>query len=124
MTDAERQALFVVIRRSWSADTSAYPAWTSGNPASGQCAVTALVVQDHLGGLLLRAEVGSVSHYWNLVGAEEVDLTREQFPEFKPTGTMARSRHYVLSFTGTAHRYEKLKMRVEAAITGFEPVAP
>jgi hypothetical protein len=77
-----------VIRASWSA-ASCDPVdapWSPENPAKGQCGVTALVVQDHLGGDLLLAEVlhadGSRQgvHYWNrLPDGTEIDLTREQF---------------------------------------------
>ncbi|WP_446692591.1 YunG family protein [Saccharopolyspora hordei] len=61
------------------------PAWHAGNPARGQCGVTALVVHDLLGGDLLRGEVHvdgrRVDHHWwdRLPGGLEVDLTREQF---------------------------------------------
>jgi hypothetical protein len=78
-----------VIRRSWSAascDPVDLAQWSPQNPARGQCAVTALVVQDLVGGELLLADVynhdGSTQgvHYWNrLAGGLEIDLTREQF---------------------------------------------
>ena len=81
--------LQAIIRSAWSAE-SCDPVdlkdWTAQNPARGQCAVTALVVQDVLGGELLLADVlnedGSRQgvHYWNrLAGGLEIDLTREQF---------------------------------------------
>ena len=70
----------------WTSDPVDQPAWTETNPASGQCASTALVVQDRLGGELLIADVHEADgsrqgvHYWNrLPGGREVDLTREQF---------------------------------------------
>jgi hypothetical protein len=82
LADIER-----VIRSCWSEQTcDPVDEWSAENPARGQCAVTALVVQDLLGGELLLAEVlyadGSRQgvHYWNrLVGGVEVDLTRDQF---------------------------------------------
>lgn len=77
------------LRASWSertCDPVDLPDWSPENAARGQCGVTALVVQDHLGGELLVADVrhpdGSRQgiHYWNrLPGGEELDLTREQF---------------------------------------------
>jgi ADP-ribose pyrophosphatase YjhB (NUDIX family) len=70
----------------WTSDPVDHPGWTETNPASGQCASTALVVQDRLGGELLLAEVHEADgsrqgvHYWNrLSDGREVDLTREQF---------------------------------------------
>jgi hypothetical protein len=77
-----------VIRASWSA-ASCDPVdepWSPENPAKGQCGVTALVLQDHLGGELVMAEVLNADgsrqgvHYWNrLPDGVDVDLTREQF---------------------------------------------
>jgi 8-oxo-dGTP pyrophosphatase MutT (NUDIX family) len=70
----------------WTSDPVDQPGWTDANPASGQCASTALVVQDLLGGELLIADVQAADgsrhgvHYWNrLAGGLELDLTREQF---------------------------------------------
>jgi hypothetical protein len=78
-----------LIRSCWSAETCDpvdLADWSPSNPARGQCAVTALVVQDLLGGDLLLAQVhhddGSHQgvHFWNrLQGGLEIDLTREQF---------------------------------------------
>jgi len=79
-----------VIRANWSIETCDpidVPNWSAANPASGQCAVTALVVRDLLGGQLLEAEVlrpdGSRQgfHYWNRLPGFDLDLTREQFIE-------------------------------------------
>ena len=105
---AELRELLV---RAWSRETSSQPErWTAANPAFGQCAVTALVVQDRLGGELLRTLVGSGSHYWNrLPSGQEVDLTRQQFSEGNVTFVgEVRSREYVLSHAATARRYEAL----------------
>ncbi len=70
----------------WTADPADHDKWSEENPASGQCAVTALVVQDVLGGGLIEADVTRSDgtsggyHYWNrLPGGAELDLTREQF---------------------------------------------
>ncbi len=77
------------IRACWSSETCDpvdLEDWSDAEPARGQCAVTALVVQDILGGELLVAEVHHADgtrqgvHYWNrLAGGVEVDLTRAQF---------------------------------------------
>ena len=102
---------FEHIRPSWCAATSADPkGWTPENPSHGQCAVTALVVQDLLGGTLLRTINDGISHYWNrLPTGIEVDLTREQFRGWNPGEIVERDREYVLSFPETAARYELLK---------------
>jgi hypothetical protein len=96
------------LERSWARETSADPVhWTAENSAYGQCAVTALVVQDHFGGELLRARVNGISHYWNRLPAGlEVDFTRKQFGSNPsvPIGEV-KSREFVLSFPETVNRY-------------------
>lgn len=80
--------LLAYFRSAWGADTC-YPDsrddWTPQNPARDQCGMTALVVQDILGGDLVIGEVqvGGIQvghHYWNrLSDGSEVDLTADQF---------------------------------------------
>ncbi|MFJ8544998.1 hypothetical protein ACIRFH_23780 [Streptomyces sp. NPDC093586] len=75
------------LRSGWGADTCApedVGGWRPDNPARGQCGVTALIVNDLLGGELVRGEVrveGELAdyHWWNRFAGVEVDLTREQF---------------------------------------------
>ncbi|MEU5718905.1 hypothetical protein AB0G71_24665 [Streptomyces sp. NPDC020403] len=76
------------VRSSWDADTTTpehRPRWNPGNPARDQCGVTALVINDLLGGELIRGEVHVDGervdyHWWNRLGMGiEIDLTREQF---------------------------------------------
>jgi hypothetical protein len=82
LTDLER-----AIRDGWGADTCDpvdRPDWHPGNPARGQCGVTAFVLNDLLGGDLVLGEVHVAGertgvHYWNSFAGVEVDLTREQF---------------------------------------------
>jgi hypothetical protein len=82
------RSLEEAIRSSWSVDTcdpTDVAVWAPSNPSRGQCAVTALVVNDFFGGQLLEAEVhypdGSRQgfHYWNRLSGVDIDLTREQF---------------------------------------------
>lgn len=99
------------LRRAWCKDTSSVPdEWSPANPARGQCAVTALVVQDLLGGTLLRITVSGESHYFNqLPDGELLDLTLSQF-EAPSIGAHCeeRSREYVLSYPATVARYSTL----------------
>ncbi|MFE4449583.1 hypothetical protein [Streptomyces sp. NPDC056796] len=83
LTDIE-----AAVRDSWGPDTATpahRPHWDPGNPARDQCGVTALVLNDLLGGELIRGEVRVDGervdfHWWNRLGpALEIDLTREQF---------------------------------------------
>lgn len=103
------------IVSSWCLETSGQPEqWIDDDAARGQCAVTALVLQDFFGGELLRAEVGDVSHYWNeLPDGDEIDLTRHQFEVFVPVGIEKRDRTYVLSYPDTRSRYARLSTLVQ-----------
>lgn len=105
------------IERAWCKKTSADPdKWSEFLPEHGQCAVTALVVQDILGGQLLRAEIDGVSHYWNrLPGRGHLDLCAGQFPQDAEctSEVVERERDYVLSFPDTLARYELLRDRLE-----------
>ncbi|WP_143229962.1 YunG family protein [Actinophytocola xanthii] len=112
--EVSRQRLFAALRSRWSAATSVDPAWSSGNPALGQCAVTALVIQEYLGGDLIRAKVGTVSHYWNRLPDGDIDLTREQFSRFVPTDVSVQQRERLLNNSETRSRYERLLSQVTA----------
>ncbi len=109
--------LLAVLAHAWAADT-AKGDWSPDCPMLNQCAVTALVVQDWLGGDLLRCLTAKGdSHYWNqLPNGKEVDLTAGQFvysgDEPLRSDTIIRTREYVLSFPDTVARYEILKRRV------------
>lgn len=117
--------LSAAFKSSWSRETSSDPdRWSRYNPAQGQCAVTACVAQDILGGEIVWAEVllpdgQKISHYFNQVAGQELDFTRNQFPtmaQIPPgqpkTKDFETTRDYVLSFPATRDRYEKLKTRV------------
>jgi hypothetical protein len=112
---ASYQDTETAIRAAWGADTSADEAWDSTRPELGQCAVTALVVQDIFGGQLKRTLANGVSHYYNEVDGETVDLTRAQFNEpLIVEEPVSREREYVLSFPATAERYQTLIHRLES----------
>ncbi len=108
------------IRLAWNRATSANPEqWSKQNPARGQCAVTACVVQDMIGGMLVRTVVTlpdgtEESHYANMDGnAVIIDLTDSQFPEGSEFGPWEeRTREYVLGFQPTLDRYTLLKQRI------------
>jgi hypothetical protein len=65
------------LSASWSEETSSL--WTSANPARGQCSVTALVVQQLLGGEILKTDVDGQWHFYNRLEGEVVDFTAVQF---------------------------------------------
>lgn len=120
MKEIKLEDLKKALEKSWSKETSADPKnWTPENPAWGQCAITALVIQDYFGGKLLRAAIDKLgSHYWNqLPDGSEIDLTKSQFPKdiIISTGEI-RDRKYVLSYPDTRKRYTLLRLAVENQI--------
>ena len=121
VADLERE-----IRHAWSAATSATSAWSADRPSVGQCAVTALLVQDYFGGELLRGVVCGESHYWNrLPDGTEVDLTADQFQAYRlEAPAEARGRAYVLSFPDTANRYQRLRASVGGLSHAVASAAP
>lgn len=110
------------VRSSWSAETCTpefRSRWTEDNPARDQCGVTAMVLNDLLGGELIRGEVHVDGervdfHWWNRLGmGVEIDLTREQFrPEEIVTGGIVIPRPPVAEWRRLREEYELLRDRV------------
>ncbi|MFF2330788.1 MULTISPECIES: hypothetical protein [unclassified Streptomyces] len=124
MTLSNFNDLEQAIRNAWGADTTTpahRPDWTPDNPARDQCGVTALVVNDLLGGELIRGEVHVDGervdyHWWNRLGmGVEVDLTREQFgPDEKVVGGEVIQRP--AEIVRLREEYELLRDRVLAGL--------
>lgn len=78
-------ALRSVLKKAWCKETcyeKIRDKWGAENLALGQCYVTTLIVNDHLGGEILKARLSNgITHYWNKVDGEEIDLTKSQFKE-------------------------------------------
>ena len=122
------QTLTSALQASWDSDT-AYEAgaWSQDNKARGQCVVSCLVVQDYLGGELIRYAVSSdqlnETHYMNqLDDGTVIDTTASQYKEpvtmlFKPInldGVFNSIRDKRLADASTRARYALLKQRVES----------
>ncbi|MGW6536528.1 YunG family protein [Streptomyces sp. NPDC055051] len=117
LSDIER-----AVRSSWSAETCTpeyRSRWTGDNPARDQCGVTAMVVNDLLGGELLRGEVHVDGervdyHWWNRLGmGVEIDLTREQFgPEETVTDGIVIPRPPFGEWSRLHEEYTLLRTRV------------
>jgi len=73
------------LKKCWSKETSYSEDYYTGG-SDGQCYPTALVVQDELGGKIVRGDVPYENqkiydpHFWNLLpGGIEIDLTSDQY---------------------------------------------
>lgn len=114
-----------ILKKAWSKESSYYHTFDENNPALGQCAVTALVVNDYFGGEIVWCEAvqpdgQKISHYFNKINSDEVDLTRSQFPEgtIIPVGSekkkgFATTRDFILSNEDTKVRYLILKDKID-----------
>ena len=124
LNDGERYykllRLHDALEHSWEADTCAEwerDKWSPCLPAFGQCAVTALVVQDFFGGKIVKDPDND--HYWNVLeDGMEADLSREQFAEgITLQAKEDRTREYMLTSersikAKTPDRYKILRERV------------
>ena len=128
------------IAGSWNSMTSADSAnWSRDNPAWGQCAITALIAQDFLGGEILRIDLSTHkdpkisamrSHYFNRINGNEVDFTRWQFSadynEFNlvlaSQTPEIRTREYLLGNQSTRDRYLLLRFSVAKSLGNFHPL--
>ena len=79
MSNGDRSLLdlYNQLLQAWGLDTSSK--WQASNPALGQCSVTALVVQDRLGGEILKTDVNGSWHFYNQLNGKRVDFTMRQF---------------------------------------------
>jgi hypothetical protein len=112
--------LQTALKTAWAPETSFDPAgWSSSNPAWGQCAVTALIVQDHCGGSIVSGEVNGIPHFWNrLPTDEDLDLTLGQFGKAaRHSRAQLCDRDFVLSYPETVRRYRQLQDRVSSNLT-------
>lgn len=108
------------LYKAWSKET-AYrkdrDQWVQSNPSIGQCAITALVVNDYLGGAIVRGLSSTgVEHYWNVIDSKIVDLTYEQYSEgmdFDSNDVV--DREFLLSSGDVNDRYNLLKKRLQEA---------
>ena len=111
-----------VISSCWNRNTAYEPhRWSKANRALGQCAVTALIVQDLFGGHVLRGFVNGIEHYWNrLPNQVEVDLTRAQFSTVYEIAEVSPvAREALLASDWTSRRYEDLRRRVVKKATAL-----
>ena len=106
-----------IVSMSFDKDTC-YPTWAdkwnSDIKCLGQGAVAVLVLNDFLGGKIMRCESEYGSHYYNIINDKIVDLTVSQFktlPNYE-TG-IERTREYLLSNEDTKNRYRLLLERVK-----------
>ena len=72
-------AIKKALLKSWSMKSSSK--WQEHNPANGQCGVTALVINDLLGGEIKKTKLPNGWHFYNVINGIRYDFTDSQFKE-------------------------------------------
>lgn len=120
----ELRELKNLLTLSWKEETCSpelRSEWELSNPSLGQCAITALIVNDVYGGKIMRCMTSSGSHYYNLLDdGRRVDLTVDQFwgeiPKYEEG--QEKSREYLLGNNDTKTRYLMLKENLKDVYDG------
>lgn len=96
--------------------------WTIENKTLGHCAVTSLIVNDYFGGKIAKCNVQGISHYFNIIDDEVIDLTKEQFGENEPDYDNYNlvSRNNIVDNENTKIRYEKLKNKLALLLIDYD----
>lgn len=105
-----------IIKLSWTKETSFDSnSWDESNPSYGQCAITSLIINDFMGGKIMRCMCDDISHYYNIIQNEIIDLTLEQFNGKLPDyiNGEEKTREYILSNENTKKRYLLLLKNVK-----------
>ena len=86
--------------------------WNENNKCFGMCAITSLIVNDYFGGDICKIHVEGISHYYNLIENEIIDLTSSQFKcaiDYKDYEVIERDK---ILTDNTKERYQMLKERL------------
>lgn len=84
--------------------------WTEDNPSFDMCGITSLLVQEYFGGDIYKIHVDGISHHFNKINNQIVDLTKEQFNKelnYKDANIYTKEHS-----EDTLNRYNELKKRV------------
>lgn len=103
-----------ILEECWSAETSSR--WSAATPSRGQCSVTALVLNDHLGGDILKTRVGDSWHFYNRLGGLRLDATAAQFAEPVAYTDLPSNREEALADC-TPEQYRTLSRGFSAALS-------
>ena len=93
--------------------------WNENNKCFGMCAITSLIVNDYFGGLIGKICVNGISHYFNVVDNQIIDLTSSQFDnDIDYTNYIVVDRNLILT-EDTTNRYTLLKERLTSKLLNF-----
>ena len=121
----ELDKLETILNSLYSKETC-YPGcrnqWNDDNKTLGHCAIVALIINDYFGGYICKIKVNNISHYFNLIDGEIVDLTSEQFKinDIFYANYVIKTREDVLMNEDTKKRYEILKLKIKLCLIDEE----
>lgn len=87
--------------------------WDENNKYFGMCTITSLIVNDYFGGEICKIYVDKISHYFNLINNEMIDLTAKQFENKVDYSNYEIVKREDILTEDTKHRYNLLKKRLE-----------
>ena len=101
-----------LLIQSWNLETCSpglRDKWSEENPSLGQCAITALIVNDFFGGKIMRCMASSGSPVEQFLG---------EIPQYE--NGEERTREYLLNNKDTKNRYEKLLYNLKQSLRQFQ----
>lgn len=114
--------LFGILLKSWSKET-AYPLSQAdyikdNDPTYGQCAITAIIVNDMFGGTIHKIKIeGGGTHYFNKIDGHYIDLTKDQFDLYNIDINYELNeevtKEYCLNDDNTLKRYNLLNQKIK-----------
>ena len=108
------------LRNSWSKETAhdSHDEAAGDKSPIGQCDVTALMIQETMGGEIIRCDIrnshsrDAFVHYYNKNDGEIIDATAEGIdPKYIPNGKIIK-RETLLLIKDTKKRYETFEQKV------------
>lgn len=108
------------LNKIYSKDTC-YPLckneWNISNPTFGHCEIVSLIVNDYFGGEIYKIKVDGISHYFNIIDNNIIDLTSNQFgKEINYNNKIKKQRQEILEDNNTLFRYNLLKRKFELSL--------
>lgn len=95
--------------------------WSFKNPTCGQCAITAVIVQEYIGGTIHKIKLeNNETHYFNIINGSVIDLTKEQFDlqgidiRYEPNELISKEK--ILENSDTNNRYNILRKKLQILI--------
>lgn len=109
-------ALKNLLRKCYSIDT-VYPGslndYDKRDISYGHCAIATLICYERFGGKIGKIKIDDISHYFNIIDNNIIDLTKEQFEyEVNYSNYIIKDYNDILNNSDTKSRYLILKLKL------------